>query len=200
VARTTADILAQLERFLPPRYASIRPTLAGIAAVFARVELSGEDLALATTIGGAEGAWLRLIARGYGVYAQDGESDASIRERIRNVEGQVTRPAILAAVNALLAPFTDTPARMIERVDDGFWNVNFWWDTTIFCGPSRFFVLVLPRIGNIGTGSSYWDSAYFDNDFFWGGGDAGVHPVYHAIAALVNRIRAAGVSWRLTIE
>jgi hypothetical protein len=199
MARTTAAILAQLERFLPPRYAAYRDVLAGGAAGLAEADALWEDLADAATIGGADGVFLRLRARGFGIQAQGDETDASIRSRIRSVEGQVTRPAILAAVNALLAPYTATEATMLEPWDEGFLDYDCYSDDTRLCDAHNSFVLVLPLVGDQVGGSSYIDDGYIDIDLYVGASGE-EHPVYEAIRVLVNRIRAAGIRAWMAID
>jgi hypothetical protein len=199
VSRTTAQILEQLLRFLPDRFRSYSDVRGGGAAGLAEAEALWEELAAAATIGGAEGVILRLRARGFGIYAQGDETDATLRARMRGVEGQVTRPAILDAVNALLAPYTATEAGMLEGKDEGFWDVDFWWDSTIFADQHNAFVLVLPLLGDEVVGASYFDcDDYFDVDFYWGSGVE--HAVYASIGALVRRIRAAGIRVWIHIE
>ena len=198
MARTTAEILLQLEAALPSWALPLRPVLAGIAAQLAQVEATGESLVDFTTVEGAEGAWLTLLARGYGVQRATGETDPSIRMRLQASPDQLTRPAILGAANAMLAGLTDRQASLIEPWDDGFADRDAWADHTILCDQHNSFVLVLPLVGEAVTGNAYADrDAYADFDF---AGSDGEHPVYEAIRALINDLRAAGVRFWIHIE
>ena len=199
MARTTDQALAQLLRFLPPRYQSIEAPLSGVAAAIRQGEIAWDDMATASTIGGATGSMLTLRAKGYGVNPSPDESADSIRSRIRNVEGQVTRPAILDAVNALLAEYTADLATMIERTDDGFLDYDCYLDHTRICDWHNSFVLVVPLVGDLVGGASYIDLGYLDHDL-WLGASGEQHPVYDAIIALVRRIRAAGIRVTLAID
>ncbi|MCI0346891.1 MAG: hypothetical protein L0221_15845 [Chloroflexi bacterium] len=198
MARTTAELLAQLERFLPPRYSAYRPVLAGVAAALQAAEAAGAGLAEAVTVEGATGAFLTLLARGYGVTPATGESEDSIRYRLRNAEEQVTRDAILTAVNALLAEFTVDEATILEPWDEGFADVDAWSDSTILADQPLSFVLVCPLVGDEELGGTYADIDYLDGDAW--AGDGTQHPVYAAIVVLVERLRAAGISWWLHID
>lgn len=64
----------------------------------------------------AEGIWLEEHARDEGLWRQANESNDALRERIRNPQATVTRPAILVAINALLVadgmPGTATMVRL----------------------------------------------------------------------------------------
>lgn len=51
----------------------------------------------------AEGAWLELHARDHGLSKQTDETDAQLRQRLRVPTDVVTRPALLAGVDAILA-------------------------------------------------------------------------------------------------
>lgn len=198
MARTTAEILLQLEAALPSWALPLRPVLAGIAAQVAQVEATGEALVDSTTVEGAEGVWLTLLAKGYGVHRSTAETDATVRLRLQAPPDQLTRPAVLDAANALLAALTATEATMIEPWDDGFADRDAWADRTILCDQHNSFVLVLPLVGEAVSGSAYLDrDAYMDFDF---AGSDGEHPVYEAIRALINDLRAAGVRFWIHIE
>lgn len=78
------------------------------------------DNADRTLIENATGIWLDLHALDRGTYRQDGETDEALRARIRNVEDAVSRPALLAATEAILAAdgVLDPPS-MVEVKRDG---------------------------------------------------------------------------------
>ena len=210
--RTIDDMLAQLLRFLPDQYAAASDALSGLAAQMVQAEQAGEDLVLSTTVGAAAGKWLTLMAGGYGVYRQAGESDASLRIRLRRVEDRVTRPAILAVVNALLSAYTATQAVMYEHFASGFFVGDFSDqpdDAIRLYGQHNAFTLLVPAL--TADASSYGafaldpsgayglDTAYVDADAFAVGNTADdtEHAVYAAIQAAVERLRAAGVRWWL---
>ena len=198
MSRTTSVVLAQAMKFVPPRYQAIVDVIAGVAAIEATRESTAETFAEASTIGGAEGSFLTLLAKGFGVNRGLSETDASVRFRLRNAEEQVTRASILSAVNTVLASFTSTEAIMLEPWEEGFLDVDMWFDNTIFSDMHNGFVLVVPLVGDAPTGSMFFDSEYYDGEVYLGGGVE--HPVYAVIIALVERIRAAGIRWRLYID
>lgn len=195
--RSAAEIAAQGMAALPPWAKPLEPIIAGLAAELALVEATGEDFANSTTVGGAEGIWLTLLAQGYGVDRSTGEPDSSVRIRLRAPEDQATRPAILAAVNATLAPYTADEATMLEFWDDGFADRDAWADLSVLCDLHNSFVLVLPLIGTALEGGSYADFDYADACY---AGADGEHPIYEAVRSLVNRLRAAGIRWWIHIE
>lgn len=213
MARSTAVLLEQLLRFLPPQYRAASDILGGLAAQLAQVEASGDDLVLATTIDGAEDEWLTLLARGYGVRRGSSESDDTVRERIRVVDDALTRPAILDAVNALLAPYTATEATMYEHFDSGFFaDVDYADqddDSIRVYDQHNSFTLLVPDLSGLSTSygkfalqpaeSEDADAAYADADTYAvaDSADTTEHVVYGAIQATVERLRAAGVRWWL---
>jgi hypothetical protein len=56
-----------------------------------------------TYISAADGQWLDAHAKDRGTFRQDGELDADLRARIKTIEDTVTKPALLALVNEILA-------------------------------------------------------------------------------------------------
>lgn len=196
--RSTNQILLQLERQLPDWARPLRPHLAGIAAMLAHAEAKGAVFADASTVAGADGIWLTLLARGYGVSRALEESDAALRRRLRAPERQLTRTAILAAVDALLAEYTDAPAVMIEPWDEGYYNREFYLDRRVWSGEPLTFLLVVPLVATSSAAYTYLDAGYFDRDLYLGaeGDDA----LTTALRAVVNRLRAAGIRWRLVVD
>lgn len=199
MSATTAQLLAQIERFGPRRYLAVRAILAGIAAQLAAADAVVESFATSSTVGGASGAWLTLLARGYGIDRGPEETDAALRERLVSPAALVTRAGILALVDALLDAVGADPASMLEPWDEGFADVDAWCDITRHCGEHNSFVLVVPLVGDQVGGASYLDHDYLDSDVF--GGLAGEeHAVYAAIRAAVMRARAAGIRATLAID
>jgi len=194
-----AVLVAQIERFLPPGFSASREILAGVAAALDRARQVNEDLALASTIGGAEGKWLTLMARGYGLSRATHETDVSVRRRLRNVEDRLTCQAILDAVNRLLEPYTATEAVLYEWFDEdgAFWLDFDFLDDQRILGEWNTFYLFVPLLGEAAWGDAFLDDAFLDDAFLGAGPE---HPVYPAIVAEVERLRAAGVRWLMILE
>lgn len=197
MARSTATLLAQLERFLPPGYAPYRPVLAGLAAMMREAEIAGDSAKASGTLAGAVAEWLDLHAHGHGIRRALDESDAQLAGRIQNPEDQVTRAAILSAADRILVPYTDVAAVMIEGWEYSHLDIDFWLDFSPL-NTQKAFVLIVPLIGDAVVGDSYFDSDYADNETYAGEGIQ--HPVYGVILREVQRIRAAGVKWWLLID
>lgn len=177
MALTTAQVLAQIEKLLPPRYAASRAVLSLYAAMIAKVQQVAElDFIPSTTIAGAEGQWLTLLARGYGITRATGESDASVRTRLLTVEDALTVSAIEDAVDALLADLTAVPCELVEHwqaplvldTDDLDWALIT--DNSYFFDRHNAFTVIVPDFGD------------FPDD-----------AIYAAIVAEVDRLRGAGV-------
>lgn len=202
MARTTAEILEQLQNLLPRYYESAEPLLAGLAAAMARAEQAYEVLAPLATVEDGEGIWLSLLGRGLGIRRASGESDESLRLRIRTVEDQVTKPAIKAAVDRLIAP---DECQIIEWYEGPFLDdesdSGMWLDNTarLSGGPQSFLVVIPQQSTGFDFGSFLDEDLWLDdeNAFI---GEAPEDPVYAAIVNEVERIRAAGVFWRLVLE
>lgn len=193
-----ADATVML-RHLPAEYASSEDVIGGMAAAIEEAQDTGEAAVLEASIGGAEGKWLTLLARGYGVTRATGETDGSLRGRLRNVEDKVTPQAILDAVNSLLAPYTATEAELVEwfEGDGAFWLDYDYLDDQRLFGEWHTFYLIVPLLGEAAWGDFYVDSSFLDDEFIGAGPD---HPVYAAIVAEVERLRAAGIRWLLITE
>lgn len=220
MARTTQELLERLFSFLPPDYETAEPLLAGLAAAMRDAEVAGDSLADVLPFGstimvtpsgqtilyaGAEGIWLDLHAAGYGLSRQPGETDGQLRARLREVADRVTRPAILAAVNNLLLPFAVT-ATMIEWWEEPYLDVEeavapggMYLDSTFLSGLANTFILIVPVVGlgySVSAGPYLNVDAFLDSMFV---GTDVQDPVYAAIIALVETLRAAGIRWRLVI-
>lgn len=210
MAHTTAELLAQIERFGPRRYLAVRAILAGIAAQLAAADAVVESFATSSTVGGASGTWLRLLARGYGVDGAQDETDGSIRGRLRNPAPLVTPAAILAGVNDILEAHTATPARLVETIH-GAGALTGTPDETIavIAGLSRLgawnhFAVIVPRLGTPWGGGSILGLLDPTRGAICGLGWLGltgeIHPAYFAIVAFLRRARAAGIRVTLVIE
>lgn len=219
MARTTQELLERLLAFLPPQYQTSEPLLAGVADALQAAEGAADELLQVLPFGpylailpggaplslvGASGIWLDLHASGYGLLRAPGETDDQLRTRLRNVEDAVTRPAILAAVNTLLEPFS-VAAMMVEWWEEPYLDVlepipgGLYLDSAFLSGGPNTFILIVPQVG-LGYGVSqdpHLDiETWLDSMFL---GDDRQDPVYAAIVAEVERLRAAGVRWRLYI-
>lgn len=209
MSATTAQLLAQIERFGPRRYIAVRAILAGIAAQLAAADAVVESFATSSTVAGASGAWLTLLARGYGVARAQDETDASLRDRLRDPVPLVTPAAILEGVNAILADYTATEARLVETMRSigpltgGPDEPVLILDLSRFGGHNHFTVIV-PRIGEPFGGGSVLELLDPAHGFILGLGVLGlpgeIHPVYFAIVAFLRRARAAGIRVTLVIE
>lgn len=201
MARTTDELLAQLERLLPGYYDVAEPLLAGFAASTRLGEVAVDILRPLATIGGASGKWLTLQAHGHGILRASGEGDPSLRKRLRHVEDRLTPNAIKAAVDDLIAPDTCVIVEWFDApyLDDpevsGVWLDN---SSALLSGGRHSFLVLIP---NQGTGFEFGE--FLDTSLFLDGtfvGEATEAAEYAAIINEVERIRAAGVFWRLVLE
>lgn len=198
MSRTTAEVLTELRLYMPAHTADpLDPLLGGVAAMFAQAESTNEALSLASTIGGAEGVWLDLIALGDGMRRQSGESDADLRTRLRTPIQAITKANLEAAANAILDGYGESGAYIVEWADGGFADVDAYADDTILVDPYNRFVLVVPLIGDPIVDGVYLGDGYADEDYV---GDGGESPAYASIWAAIERLRAAGVRWSMFIQ
>jgi len=193
-----ADATVML-RHLPPQYEAAEDVIGGMVAPLEQARLTAADMRDASTVAGADGKWLTLLARGYGVVRATDEGDAALRARLRNVENKLTRQAILDAVNALLAPYSGQPAQMAEwfEEDGAFWLDFDFLDDQRLLGEWHTFYLFAPLVGTAAWGDLFLDDAFLDAEYLGAGPD---HPIYASITAEVERLRAAGVRWLLITE
>jgi len=202
VPRTVAQLEKELLRLLPSQYQRLRDLLIAYPGVFREVELSTEEFVDAATIGGADGIWLTLLAQGYGVPRAPSEADASVRARLRNVERQVTRDAILEAVEAILVAYGTSGARMVEWFEQPFADnqeeEHAWADISYVSGGPNTFLIFVPLVETLSALDSFADLAWTDFADF--AGEDGESPMYAAIISEVERIRAAGIRWALVVE
>lgn len=200
MARTTDELLAQIERLLPAQYRPLRPHLGGLAAMYRCCEQLGDAFKLSATVAGAESIWLSLLAHGQGIDRATDETDASLRERVRSPEDKLTPISILAVVNALLAPYTAVEAQLFEHWNSAAWcDDDAYADQDVLYDQHNTFTLVLPCVGVFNTGDAFCDDDAYADDCYIGQG-SGEHPVYAAIISAVNKCRAAGVRWWMVIE
>ena len=201
MSRTATEIAEEMARFMPPNVAiPLDPYLGGIGASFAAAESAVEDMSTSTTVGGAAGVWLDLVALGDGLRRQDGESDADLQTRIRTPTQAVTVANLEAAANAILAQYGEDGAYIVEWDDDGFADVDAYADDTILVDPYNRFVLVLPLIGDPIVDGVYLDDGYADDEVSGYMGGGAISPVYDSIWAAIERLRAFGVRWSMYIQ
>ena len=198
MSRTTEQVLDQLHKLLPAYYQTADALLGGFAAAQAHAESSAEDLRALATFGNSSGMWLTLHAHGYGIRRAANESDASLRGRLRRVQDQVTWSAIETAVNAIIAPDT---CRVVEWFEGPFLGIDTWLNnqSCIMSGGPSSFLVIIPSQGTTFDFGSYLNAdLYLGIDSYIGDGPEA--PAYAAIVNEVNRIKAAGVFWRLVLE
>lgn len=107
---------------------------AGLVALFAWYQRAASYAAAQVDILRATGLYLDGLGRDFDVFRQDGEGHEAYRARILAGEDVVTPAAILAAVNATLAPYTTIEAQYAESimdrwfVEDGTatWSSHVW--------------------------------------------------------------------------
>lgn len=196
MARTTAELLAQLQRLVPGYYSSVEALLAGFAAAMALAETGISELAESSTYAGGDLTWLRLHAHGLGIRPGSGEPEETLRARLRRVEDAVTPGAIVAAVDAIIAPDT---CELVEWFEGPFLDADddsgMWLDTSrLSGGPSSFLVLVPYGFED---GEALDVDFYLDSSFVGVGVDS---PLVPAVINEVERLRAAGTFWRLVLE
>ena len=85
---------------------------------------------------------------------------------------------------------------MIEWWAQGYADSDYL-DSTLIADRANFFLLVVPPIGNDIYGEDFADVSYIDDAYLGGDGE---HPVYGQLIEAVERLRAAGVGWRLVID
>ena len=124
----------------------------------------------------------------------------TLRTRLRAFDGSTTPPAILATINAMIAPF-GVSAQLVEWWEEPFLDVHddtgAWADSAYLSGGPSSFVLRIPQIGTIASGDSFFDTNFLDVDAF--AGMDGEDPIYAAILAEIERKRPVGVRWALQI-
>jgi hypothetical protein len=143
----TDDVLAALPLFLRPNdSAPIRDAIvAALTAIFIGYQEASNYAAEQSDVLRATDTYLRGFAQELKTYAKPGEDDEALRARMLSVQGLVTPTAILAAVNALLAPFTTVQAQFAESIQDrwfvrsapatGDWH-SYVWKTTMSRSPT----------------------------------------------------------------
>lgn len=168
----TTYLTEQAARLLGDAFAPLLPLQAGTAAALSEAAAAVETWADSATVGTSEGLWLDLIARGFGLYREESESNADLRLRIARVPKALTPAAMEQAVNAILTPSSCT---VVEH-----------WKARVFCDDHA---------------DEYVTDLFCDEDTLLGvrNGVTVICPegladeVELAICAVLNDLRAAGV-------
>jgi hypothetical protein len=103
-----------LPRFLFASSTSAQEVFAAFAVLWGDAHAQIDAWRLSSYILDAAGVYLDQHARDRGTSRIDGESDAVLRERLRAVEDAVTRPALMAGVERILAIESLSGAGMVE--------------------------------------------------------------------------------------
>lgn len=183
MARTATTLREKAVRELPGPFRGLDPLIGLAAGPLALVESAVESHVAEALPSTATGAWLTLIGNGQGLPRVSGESDASLRDRIRTSEQLVTVAAIRAAVDDVsgLAAASDT----CFVVED--------WKARVYCKDQA---------------TEYITDAFCDEETILPGRNAfsvilptGLDDeVLDAVCALLRRARAAGVTARLIVH
>lgn len=207
MARSKEVWLRIIYQLVPEWLHPLEPHWGGLAAALALADQFNDDALFSSLIGFGEDIWLRLHARGLGVLAAPGEADSQLRIRMREVEDTVTIPAILDAVNALLADYTEEDAELYEHWNSGFYVGHDYVGHGRIRDRHNAFTLVLPDIAGADVPLGHFlvgpehatdpTAAYLDRDTYLTGVevDEEAAAVYAAIIATVERLRADGVRW-----
>lgn len=113
------QLLAHVRTVLPVDFTTPsrgQEELHALAMMFKMAEAQLADWHRQTVISTSEGPWLIEHARGRGYSPQAGETDATLRARIRVPPDAVTVPALLAIVNAILTGGGVSGMARIEEV------------------------------------------------------------------------------------
>ena len=183
-------------------------------SMLARIEAAGETLHARTFIDEADGAWLDQHGEERSILRLEGESDEAYRPRVKRIEDKVTKPAILAAVDAILRVGT---SRMEEHLADGAYSdfpgpQGFADHAVTYDSIRRFTVFIAEQFARrndtayalpgtiIGTLSFAGTDAEPDVSAFADGVEAVGGDIYARIWAEIDRMRAAGTTFHVEIE
>lgn len=198
MSRTTDELLERLEQFVPDSLRPLHPLFAGEAAALALAERFSSDAARAATWGGTESNWLSLHARSQGTRRRSAETDIELRARLRTPEAQLTRPAIQAGVDALMAEATADAALIIEWWESPYLGETFLGEdpeARLSGGPHSFLVVLPASVGEVGAGEAFLGEGFLGEGYIGVEEDALIGLIAGAVA---NR-KAAGVRAWLVI-
>lgn len=133
VADVAAEWAVELQQ---PTAAPIRYAIqAGETAMLQEYERRSQYAAGQSDRLRATGEYQDEIGNEHGIDRQDGESDDDYRARINGIPSVTDPNDIIAAVNAILAPFTSVSARYLERSDGWFvGDGTTTWSSHVFRG------------------------------------------------------------------
>lgn len=122
---STDDVMAVLPAFV--RYSDSDPVRDALVIALTEIMLEyqrrSERAAAGSDILRAQGRELDELCAKRGVFRTKGETDPSLRTRTLSIQDYVTPAAILAAVDSILAPYTDIKAVYCESILDR-WYVH----------------------------------------------------------------------------
>ena len=100
------DVRRHGREALPPAFYAADRTeeeIEASAAMMAQALAAGRGWVWTTYVQNATGFWLDALANERGIYRRDGESDETLRARVRTIEDAVTPGDLLLEVNRILA-------------------------------------------------------------------------------------------------
>lgn len=142
VVATSADVLAVLPAFVTESdSAPVRDGIAaGIREMLLEAQRRGEYASAQSTVLRATGIYLDGLGEDRDTPREQNELDPNYRARILLTPDLVTPNAILAAANAILAPFSAIQARYYEEIDQWYvHDATGAWDCFVYdkAGPYR---------------------------------------------------------------
>lgn len=227
MARSEVEIRAQLLRHGPWWLCEPEDVLdaivRAIAAQLARAEGAVDSLHDRTFIDLADGSWLDQHGRERGVPRFTEETDTAYRPRVKAIEDKVTRTSILAAVDAVLLEGTSL---MEEHTPDAAYAVPNGTDVNKqgYAGVGRayddqkcFTIIIEPQRPDPKDTSFAAPNGSFDDyrSFSWEDAESGAYPqpgsypepdqlnaaeIYSRVFREIDRLRAAGVTFRVVVE
>ncbi len=146
---SSADVLAVFPAFIRKSdSAPVRDAIVALlTAIFEEMQTRSEYAALQSDILYSSGIYLAGQGADRGFAKQANESDAQFRARVLAIPSLVTPTAIMAAINSIIAPYTDSTARYMEA------SVDRWF---VSDGTPTWHSF-------IGTPPSYLDRLYEDD-------------------------------------
>ncbi len=113
---TSADVLAVLPAFMRSSDTALTrdAIIALLTAVFKEMQDRGEYAAAQSDLLHARGIYLTGLAEDRDFQRQSGEPDEALRARVLRIPQFVTPSAIMAAVAAIIAPYTAKSAKYFE--------------------------------------------------------------------------------------
>lgn len=226
--RTKAELKDHIEEIAPGFLASpktdIDLLIDTIALTYELIDKALETLDDRTRIGDADGAWLDQHGHERSIQRAVGESDTDYQARLMVFPDALTKPAILAAVNAILQVGVAT---MDEHIPDGAFcdiqTIQGFVDTSVTYETSRCFTVFIdeqlaklngtswsldpaatPFVGNppaFPRSSFTMDPAVSQvAGAFTHGDDPVPSQIYSDIWETIERLRAGGVTFRVVVN